>query len=90
MRRGRPERAALLDSVFPGQHDPHGAVGDCRVGRVGRGEFLVTVVAIDLPEYAVAVDLNATEIMLAVRIIVGCETVECLHSLDGACDGRFG
>ena len=63
-------------SILFSQHDRENARGLCRVGGVFRAELTSRVVIVDLPENALAVVVEAPEIMLTVGVVVVGEAVE--------------
>ena len=67
-------------SVFLRQHDRHDTRGHVLVRRVGRAVVEITIVTINLPEDRLAGVLEAAEIVLAVRVVVGGEGDEAMNA----------
>ena len=83
MRRAVASAAALLASVFAGEHDRQHPPCDGGVGRVIRSELKVWIVVIQLPKQLFAGQLKRAEIVLTLRIIVLGEIIEASHGRHG-------
>ncbi|MGA7340901.1 MAG: hypothetical protein WBE72_01610 [Terracidiphilus sp.] len=70
-----------LRSVFGRKHDPQYADGLLRVGRVFAATVQRAAVIVDLPEDALAVMLEGSEIALSVRVVVRREHIEVFNLL---------
>lgn len=65
--------------ILVGTHDGEHAVGDGRIGGVVRCELIGEIVIVDFPEVSHAALLDRAEVVFAVRVVVGRETIEGLH-----------
>ena len=73
-------------SIFVCEHDRKRAFGFSGIARVLRAEiWIIGRVVIDFPEQLFAVEYERSEVVLAVRIVVVGEDIECDHCGDRTC-----
>lgn len=66
-------------SVLTGEHDGEHAVGHGFVGRVFRAGGEGRILAIDLPEDPLPIDLHCAEVVLAPGVVLGGEAIEVAY-----------
>jgi Ethanolamine utilization protein EutJ (predicted chaperonin) len=66
-------------SILVRQHDGQQSLGDRGVGWVGRVSREVVIVVVDFEEEPLPLDLQRTEVVLAVGVVVLIEAVELGH-----------
>ncbi len=85
-----PDGASQFGSVLGGEHDGEHARRSSWVGRVGCASDKFAVEIVDLEEYALAVEFDRSEIMLAVGVVVGGEPIERANCFQDCGLGHFG